>query len=296
MLTNVFRVKIDSHKFVSILENSLLLGANLLVEDLKENIDPILDPLLLKQFSIQDSSPVVKIGDFYKQYDKNFRMYLFTSLSNPHFSPEIYTKVAILNFTITEEGLGEQLLYLVCSKEIPRDTDERNRLTISSVEYIKNMQILEDKILELLKAGGSSILESEELINSLTQSKNLSIELEKKLTNTKNAEQRIIGFQANYKPVSKLSAILYFCIADLANIDNMYQFSLNWFLFIFKKALALADKSKDLNERVKHIILKFRELVYLGIYNSLQNKDKVLFVFLVAVRLLIYEKEILPWQ
>lgn len=292
----VFRVKMESSDFIQILENCLLLGADLMIEDLKETIDPVLDPLLLKQFYIHEAEKVIKIGDVPRPYDDNFYLYLFTRLTNPHFSPEVSTKATILNFCITEEGLGEQLLDLVCRKEIPKDTEERNKLTVQTVEYIKTMQALEDKILELLKSGGSTILESEELIISLTKSKNLSTELEKKLANAKNAEQRIINFQGNYKPAAKLSAIIYFCITDLANIGTMYQYSMSWFINIFKKALSHAERSKDIAERVKNITLKFREMVYLGIYNSLQDSDRLLFVFLMAIRLMLYEKEIHPWQ
>lgn len=42
-----------------------------------------------------------------------------TSLSNPHYPPEISTKVALLNFMITPEGLGDQMLSLAIAKEAP---------------------------------------------------------------------------------------------------------------------------------------------------------------------------------
>ena len=292
----LFRVKSGSSDFNSILENALFLGADLMLEGLQETIDPILDSILQKQFFFHNSVKVVQIGDSNRPVDENFFLYMFTTHSNPHFTPEVTINTTILNFTITEEGLGEQLLDLVCRKEIPRDTEEKSRLVIQSVEYFKNIHALEDKILEMLKTGGSKILESEELINSLTESKEMAIEVEKKLINAKNAEQRINGFQANYSPAAKLSAILYFCIADLANIDPMYKYSMNWFLVIFKKALTVSEKSKDINERVKNITNKFKELIYFGIYNSLHDQDRILFVLLIAVRTLIYEKEIQNWQ
>lgn len=290
------RTKNSSPDFMSVLENSLLLGANLMVENIQESIDPVLDPLLLKQFHQKGSEKTVVLRDAVCNLDPNFYLYLFCSHSNPHFSAEVYTKVTVLNFSITEEALGEQMLDLVCRKEMPKETEERNKLTVQSVEYLRNVQALEDKILELLKSGGPNILESEELINSLTDSKIMAIEVEKKLANAKMAEQRIVYFQGNYSPAAKLSAILYFCIADLANIEVMYQYSMSWFLVIFKKALSVADKSKDLNDRVKSIVHRFRELIYQGIYNSLQDKDRTLFVFLVAIRLMLYDKEVQAWQ
>ena len=294
--TPLNRTKMDNNDFLSKLENSLFIGANLLVEDIKETIDPVLDPILLNQFYIQESEKLIKITEIPWHYDDNFYLYMFCNNSNPHFSAEISNKVTLLNFIITEEGLGEQMLDLVCRKEMPKETEERSKLILQSVEHVRNMQALEDKILELLKSGGSNILESEELINSLTDSKIMALEVEKKLTNVKAAEQRITIIQGNYRPAAKLSAVLYFAIADLANIEIMYQYSMTWFLVVFKKALSLAEKAKDVSERVKNITLKFRELIYQGMYDSLQDRDRILFVFLISIRVLMHEKHVQPWQ
>ena len=38
-------------------------------------------------------------------YNNNFRMYMTTSKPNPHFLPAICISVAVVNFTITFEGL-----------------------------------------------------------------------------------------------------------------------------------------------------------------------------------------------
>ena len=49
----------------------------------------------------------------------NFRMFLHTKLSNPHYPPEVQAETTLINFTVTEDGLGDQLLTLVVSKERP---------------------------------------------------------------------------------------------------------------------------------------------------------------------------------
>ena len=291
-----YRIKLEGINFMSVLENALFMGSTLIIEDIKESIDPVLDPLLLKQWYQQDSMNVIKIGDSIKEYDLSFKLYLLSSLANPHFSPEVSTKVTLLNFSITEEGLAEQLLDLICKKELPKDTQDRDLLILQAVEYTRNMQVFEDKILSMLQTGGDTILDNEELINSLTESKSLSTEVGKKLKYARQAEQRIFSIQSNYIPASKQSSVLYFCVADLVNIDFMYQFSMSWFIYIFKKALVEAEKSKDVPERVKNIILKFRELLYSAIYTSLNEDDKLLFAFLISIRLQMFEKQIHAWH
>lgn len=51
--------------------------------------------------------------------NKNFRLFLHTKLSSPHYSPEIQAEAALINFTVTEAGLGDQLLTLVVQRERP---------------------------------------------------------------------------------------------------------------------------------------------------------------------------------
>lgn len=42
-----------------------------------------------------------------------------TTLSNPHYSPETFVKVTIINFAITPEGLEEQMLAQIVTVENP---------------------------------------------------------------------------------------------------------------------------------------------------------------------------------
>ena len=43
-------------------------------------------------------------------FSSDFRIYIFSHLSNPHFSPEVQQLSKVLNFAVTREGLEQQLL------------------------------------------------------------------------------------------------------------------------------------------------------------------------------------------
>lgn len=57
----------------------------------------------------------------------------------------------------------------------------------------------------------------------------------------KNAEQDIDAVRLKYSPVAVRARILFFCMSELSNIDPMYQYSFDWFLGIFMKAIANCD-------------------------------------------------------
>lgn len=46
-------------------------------------------------------------------------------------------------------------------------------------------------------------------------------------------EIKIAKSREGYRDIAKNSSILFFTIADLANIDPMYQYSLSWFVNLY---------------------------------------------------------------
>ena len=49
-------------------------------------------------------------------------------------------------------------------------------------------------------------------------------------------ERKIDEARSGYQPVARHVAVLFFAIADLANIEPMYQYSLTWFVNLFEGA------------------------------------------------------------
>lgn len=66
-----------------------------------------MEPLLLKQFNVINRRKMIKIGDREVEFDPNFKLFFSTKLSNPQFLPEIFIRVTVINFTVTEQGLEE---------------------------------------------------------------------------------------------------------------------------------------------------------------------------------------------
>jgi len=60
---------------------------------------------------------MIRLGETVIEYSRDFRFYITSKLRNPHYLPEVATKVSLLNFMITPEGLEDQLLGIVVAKE-----------------------------------------------------------------------------------------------------------------------------------------------------------------------------------
>jgi len=200
-------------------------GFPLLIEDLQENIDPALDPILLHQeFQGEDGTKQIKLDrEEPYPYGKNFKLFLTTKMPNPHYPPEVCIKVTLINFTVTTQGLEEQMLGDVVVKEKPEVEEKRLNIVITMDRDQKQLKALENNILKLLSENEvEQILDADTLINVLSDSKVTTAEINERMAQSKIVEEEIIATRNQYTDVAVRGSILYFVIADLANINDMY--------------------------------------------------------------------------
>jgi len=92
-------------------------GSPVLIENVENEVDPMLDPLLEKQITIKGRSAILKLGDQEFDFDMKFRLYMTSRMANPHWSPELAAKTTIIDFAVTQSGLEQQLLAKLISRE-----------------------------------------------------------------------------------------------------------------------------------------------------------------------------------
>lgn len=226
----------------------------------------------------------MKLGDSIIEYAKEFKFYLTTKLRNPHYLPEVSTKVTIINFMITYEGLSDQLLNQVVEKENPELQTKKEALVIEGAKNKNKLQEVEDQILHTLQTS-EDILGDAAGIEILQNAKVVSDDISKKQAIGEKVEIEIDEARNGYKPVAQRTSGLFFCIADLANVDPMYQYSLDFYKGLFDKAIIESEQSDDLEERLGFLNKEMLESLYRNICRSLFERHKPIFAALLTIKI-----------
>lgn len=156
---------------VGIIERAIEAGSSVLIENMGESIDAVLNPVITRSTFKKGRSLYVKLGDKEVEYNPKFRLIMHTKLSNPHYPPEIQAETTLINFTVTEGGLEDQLLALVVNKERPDLENTKIKLVNQNTEFTIRLKQLEDDLLSRLSTAEGDLTEDIELIESLEESK-----------------------------------------------------------------------------------------------------------------------------
>ena len=82
-------MKLSDGDFVRKLESCIQFGFPLLLENVLEELDPTLEPLLIKAIFKAGGSLQIRLGDNTIEYNPKFKFYITTKLRNPHYFPEV---------------------------------------------------------------------------------------------------------------------------------------------------------------------------------------------------------------
>ncbi|KAA6386742.1 MAG: putative Dynein-1-beta heavy chain, flagellar inner arm I1 complex, partial [Streblomastix strix] len=222
---NKLRVlRMNEQHFLRTLTNAVRFGQPVMLEDVGETLDPQLAPLLTQQTVKQGGRTILRLGDQDVDFNPSFRLYITTKLANPHFLPDLFIKSTIINFTVTSQGLEEQLLADVVGNEKSELEEAKDKLVRDMAADAKLLVQTEAKILALMRnTTVQQLLDDTSLIVSLDQAKKTSKEIIERVKQAQITEKQLMKARNEYRPMAVRGSVLYFAIVDLAQLDPINQ-------------------------------------------------------------------------
>ena len=282
-------------------------GLPMLLEAVGETFDAVMEPVLARSYITKGRKLVVKLGDkeVYLQCRKDpetdqptdvplFKLYLQTKLPNPHLIPEIQAQTSLVNFSVTEKGLEDQLLAQVVLKERFELEEQRAALVEQQNEFTIRLKQLEDDLLARLANAEGDILGDEELIVSLEETKRTSIEINAKVEQGKKTEVEIAASRESYRPIAARGSLIFFLIEMLHMVDHMYQFSLETFNYMFVKALSKAPAAEGLEARAQSLLDCVTFSCFSYVTRGLFEAHRVIFSSQLAIKILSRQGDLSP--
>jgi len=290
--TSFISVKYSDPKMIDQVISGVKFGQWILLDNVGTHLDTSLEPILLQQKIKRGNYCEIKIGDKLIPYNEEFKLFMITTLSNPHYSPETFAKITIINFAITPFGLEDQMLSELVKIEMPELEENKNKILEENFKSQEILKDIEDKILDNLSKNKDNIeetLKTSDLIDILTEAKTKSKEIGEKLILSEKTGKEIDIKRELYRPSALRASILFFILLDLSFIDPMYQYSLIHFKRLFENTVRNLAPCDDIQKRIIDINKRFSKDFYDNTCRSLFEKDKILFSFVMGVKILMGE-------
>ena len=280
-------IKISDAKMMDTVISGVKYGSWIMLDNVGIEIDNSLEPILQRQqVKTKSNFYEIKIGEKTITYNEEFKLFMVTTLSNPHYSPETFAKITIINFAITQIGLEDQMLSELVRIEMPQLEASKAQILEENFESKETLSKIEDQILDNLSKNKDNIeecLKNSELID-ITQ-------INEKLKISEKTEKEIDEKREIYRPSAKRASLLFFSLIDLAMIDPMYQFSLIQFKELYQTTIKKLAVNEDNDQRLKDIDDSTTKSSFDFTCRALFERDKPLFSFLMAIKIIMGEQK-----
>lgn len=246
-------------------------------------------PAFLLNFLEQNSSRTyTQFANETIKVHHDFRLYLVTFQTNPHFLPEIASNISLINFTSTEIGLKHQFLTTFIAEKRLDLQDQNEKIIFETAKNNEMLYKLESNILDVLSTSEGNILEDENAINILSNSKNMSDEINTKQMQYERIKINLDNEYMTYLPLAAYATSLYFCVMRMSNVNTMYQLTLDWFMKLFIENLRnnVYDTQKSHHsEQIAKIEKSFVRFIYRSLYQNFYSVDRLAFAFIVSIEI-----------
>ena len=269
--------------FMKTLAGAVRFGTALLVENV-EHIDPILNPLLNRELQRTGGRTLVRIGTEEIDYSPKFKIFLSTKNPAVKLTPDVCSRVTLVNFTVTPDSLQSQSLSQVVKVEKPElETKRASLLKLQGEQNVK-LRELEDQMLAKISACEGSILDDDEVVAGMEVLMKEGAQVEEQIAKGDEVIQEVHQAVSRFEPFAVICRKLFVLLGALRDISFLYEFSATTFISILEDVLSRNVRSgtEDEMQRIGSLKKSLFNEVAARIARGLKSDDKIVFSILLA--------------
>jgi dynein heavy chain 1, cytosolic len=269
--------------FTKTLAGAVRFGTALLVENV-EKIDPILNPILNRELQRTGGRTLVRIGTEEVDYSPKFRIILSTKNPAVQLTPDVCSRVTLVNFTVTADSLESQSLTQIVRSMKPELESQRAALLKLQGEQNVKLRELEEQMLAKISACEGSILDDDAVVDGMEILMKEGASVEEQISQSSQVMEQVHQAVARFEPLAGLCRKIFVLLESLRELSFLYEFPAKTFMgildFILEKSRV--DENVDESSRIANLkSLLFTE-VAARIGRGLQIDDKIVFSILLA--------------
>lgn len=270
------------NSFMKTLAGAVRFGTTLLIENV-ETIDPVLNPILNKEIQRTGGRSLVRIGNEDVDYSPKFNVILSTKDPAATFTPDLCSRVTLVNFTVTPWSLQSQARSLILTAE-KREIEEK-RISLLKLQGEQNVKLreLEDKMLSTISAVEGSILDDDRVVAGMEELMKEGGSVEKQISESKQIMDEVDRAISKFEGLSDICRKLFILLQEMRQIHFLYEFSAKSFMKLLQSVLEKSNGQGNTEEEHMSILTKnlFSE-VAARIGRGLLSDDKIVFALLLA--------------
>jgi dynein heavy chain 1 len=269
--------------FTKILSGAVRFGTTLMVENV-EKIDPILNPILNKELQRTGGRTLVRIGSEDVDFSPKFKIILCTKNPAVQLTPDICSRVTVVNFTVTPDSLQNQSLSHLVQSMKPDIESQREALMKLQGEQNVKLRELEDKMLNTISACEGSILDDDRIVEGMEVLMKEGLQVEEQIANSDEVMKQVHLAVARFEPFAVICRSIFVLLAEMRSISYLYEFPAKTFMTILEYCLQKKCGSVDMEDAARIDILKKALFVETAgrIARGLKFEDKMVFALHLA--------------
>ena len=263
--------------FMKTLAGAIRFGTTLLVENV-EVIDPVLNPILNKEIQRTGGRSLVRIGTEDVDYSPKFNIILTTKNPAAKLTPDLCSRVTLVNFTVTPDSLQSQSTSLILKAEKPEIEEQRANLLKLQGEQMVKLRGLEEQMLNTISAVEGSILDDDRVVEGMETLMKEGGQVEDQIAKSASIMKEVEAAIGKFEPLASLCRELFILLEAMREINFLYEFSAKSFMGIIKSVLERnrPDGQSD-GERINSLKTYLSEEACARVARGLSSEDKFVF-------------------